>query len=255
MPSRAAATAPNHTLTNGLRVLERVARTHRDFSISELAADLTLPRSHVHRLVRTLVEAGYLAQDADTRKYRSDYHVLALAGPFAENLPLRVRGGPVLRKLSDDARASSYLAVLHQGVPLVVMSDLYRGKPAAHTLGLGTRLPRHASAFGKLFSALKRLPVEASELKRFTSATITTLRELRTELETIRRQGYSVNRLENNDAQYSFAAPVRGATDELLGAVGAAVPVKQVEARGEEHFIRLVVHAAKSLSGRMISEA
>lgn len=251
MPSRASAPQPNHTLTNGLRVLERVARTHRDFSIAELATELALPRSHVHRLLRTLVEAGYLAQDADTRKYRSDYHVLALAGPFAENLPLRVRGGPVLRKLSNDGRCASYLAVLHQGAPLVVMSDLYRGKPAAHTLGLGSRLNRHASAFGKLFVALKRLPIEASELKRLTPATITTLRELRAELETIRARGYSVNRRENNAELYSFAAPVRGATDELLGAIGAAVPVKQVETRGEEHFIRLVVEAAETLSRRI----
>jgi DNA-binding IclR family transcriptional regulator len=242
----------NHTLTNGLRVLECVARTHREFSVSELAATLALPRSHVHRLLRTLVEAGYVAQSADTRKYRSDFHVLALAGPLAENLPLRIHGGPVLRALSGAARSSSYLAVAHQNAPLIIMSDLYRGKKAAHHLGLGDRLPRHASAFGKLFLALQRSPVDAAELRRFTPNTITTLRGLRDELATIRRQGYSVNRREHGDSLFSFAAPVYGATGELLGGIGVAVPAEFVLARGEAHYIPLVVDAAATLSARSL---
>lgn len=247
-------TTPNHTLVNGLRVLERVARTHRDFSVSELAAELALPRSHVHRLLRTLVDAGYLTQSPDTRKYRSDYHVLALAGPFADNLPLRVHGGPVLRALSGNIRAASYVAVCHQGAPLVVMSDFYRGEKAAHHLGVGERLPRHASAFGKLFLALQRLPVEASELKRFTPATIMTLRALREELETIRHQGYSVNRRENNETLHSFAAPVYGPTGELLGGVGCALASALVDARGEEAYVDLVREAAGALSARLSAD-
>jgi IclR family transcriptional regulator, KDG regulon repressor len=250
MATRQLNPAPNHTLTNGLRVLECIARTHRDFSVSELAAELGLPRSHVHRLLRTLVDAGYLAQSVDTRKYRSDFHVLALAGPFAENLPLRIHGGPVLRTLSGNARSSSYLAVPHLDGPLIIMSDFYRGKKAAHHLGLGDRLVRHASAFGKLFLALKRLPVEAAELTRITPYTITTLRGLREELAVIRRQGYSVNRRENSESQFSFAAPVFGPTGDLLGGIGIAVAADLVVERGEEPFIRLVVDAAEALSAR-----
>jgi IclR family transcriptional regulator, KDG regulon repressor len=252
MATRQLNPAPNHTLTNGLRVLECIARTHRDFSVSELAAELGLPRSHVHRLLRTLVDAGYLAQSVDTRKYRSDFHVLALAGPFAENLPLRIHGGPVLRTLSGNARSSSYLAVTYLDGPLIIMSDFYRGKKAAHHLGLGARLVRHASAFGKLFLALKRIPVEAAELTRITPYTITTLRGLREELAVIRRQGYSVNRRENSESLFSFAAPVFGPTGDLLGGIGIAVAADLVVERGEEPFIRLVVDAAATLSASLL---
>lgn len=254
MPSSKQTTPLNHTLINGLRVLGHVARTHRGFTVSELAATLGLPKSHVHRLLRTLVDAGYVTQSPDTRKYRSDYHVLALAGPFAENLPLRVHGGPVLRTLSGATRSGAYLAVPHQGAPLIIMTDLYRGKKAAHHIGLGDRLSRHASAFGKLFLALKRLPIEAGELRRLTPFTITTMRAMREELETIRRQGYSVNRRENGEGQYSFAAPVYGEVGELLGGVGVAVSCESVEARGEEFFVKLVINAAKTLSACSLGE-
>lgn len=244
--------AANHTLVNGLRLLEVIAAGAGEFSVSELSKKMELPKSHAHRLLRTLLEAGYVAQSADTHKYRSDYRLLALAGPFAEQLPLRVHGGPVLRALSEAAQSSSYLAVLHQGAPLIIMGDRYRGVRPPHALGLGERLARHATAFGKLFLALKRLPVEAGELRRFTPCTITTLRELRAELAVIRRQGYSVNRRENSSGLYSFAAPVADATGVLAGAIGVAVPDVAVSRRGEEHFIGLVLKAAAELSGRAL---
>ncbi|MET0261588.1 MAG: IclR family transcriptional regulator [Rariglobus sp.] len=240
----------NHTLFNGLRLLELIAAGPGEFAVSDLAKTLGLPKSHAHRLLRTLLDAGYVAQSGDTRKYRSDFRLLALAGPFAERLPLRVHGGPVLRDLSEASQCSSYLAVLHQGGPLVVMSDRYRGLRPAHALDVGLRLERHASAFGKLFLALKRLSIEAAELKRLTPYTLTTLRELRAELVAIRRQGYSVNRRENSVELYSFAAPVYNATAVLVGAVGLAVPIAMVTRRGEDHFSALVTKAAASLSAQ-----
>jgi Transcriptional regulator len=251
-PSGTVTGAPNNTLRNGLRVLERIAGTHRDFAVSELAAALELPRSHVHRLLRTLVEAGYVLQSRDTRKYRSDHRILALAGPFADNHPLRIHGGPVLRSLSGAARAAAYLAVCHQGAPLIVMSDYFGGAKKPSHLGLGERLPRHASAFGKLFLALQRLDIPASELERRTPFTITTLRELREETEKIRRQGYSVSRGENTEAFYSFAAPVHGRAGELLGAIGLARKASAVDPREEKRLVGLVLKAADSLALRLV---
>jgi DNA-binding IclR family transcriptional regulator len=61
-----------------------------------------------------------------------------------------------------------------------------------------------------------------------------------------------VNRRENSEALYSFAAPVQGATGELLGGVGVAVPCPLVEARGEAAFVELVVNAARTLSARAL---
>lgn len=237
----------NHTLTNGLRVLERIAAECRAFSVAELSEALALPKSHVHRLLRTLLEAGYVTQSADTRKYRSDFRLLALAGPFAEAMPLRVQGGPVLRALAESTRSDAYLGVLHRGAPLVIMGDRYLGRTPAHTVAW-MHLSRHASAFGKLFLALKRLPVAALELQPITAATITTLRELNTELAMIRRQGYAVNRRENGDI-FSFAAPVKPPAGELLGAVGLAVSPALVECHGEDYFVHRVVESARTLSG------
>jgi IclR family KDG regulon transcriptional repressor len=239
----------NHTLMNGLRVLEYVSARYREVSVSELAEALDLPKSHVHRLLRSLVTAGYVTQSPDTRKYCADYRLLALAGPFAESLPLRRVAGPALRDLAETTQASCYIGVLHKGAPLVIMAEhpTTSGRPAQSVPW--SVLSRHASAFGKLFLALKNLPVEEAELKRITPLTIRTLRVLKAELAAIRKQGYAVNRRENGES-YSFAAPIRGQISGLLGAVGLALPVEPVERRGEGFFIRQVLDAARVISAQ-----
>lgn len=242
--------APNHTLVNGLRVLERLASVTEGCSVSALAAELGLPKSHAHRLLRTLLDAGYVAQSADTHEYRSDYRLLALAGPFAEGMLLRVQGGPVLRALSEATHGGAYLAVVHRGEPLIVMSDLYRGQSSPHALGLGQRLSRHASAFGKLFLALNRLAYRDDELTRFTAATITSRHALDEELVEIRRRDYSINRRENGPV-HSFAAPIRAATGELLGAIGIALDPSLVVRRGEASCIEVLLRASGQLESRL----
>lgn len=242
----------NHTLINGLRVLETIAGECRAFSIAELSEALALPKSHIHRLLRTLLEAGYVSQSADTRKYRSDYRLLALAGPFAEVIPLRVQGWPVLRALAEATESNAYLAVVHREAPLLIMSENHHTRLPTHRVEW-MHLSRHASAFGKLFLALKRLPIAAAELKRITPATITTLHELNSELATIRRQGYSVNRRENGDG-FSFAAPVHLSTGELVGAVGLAVAPALVDHHGEDHFTQRLLESARVLSAALPPE-
>ena len=236
---------PNRTLMNGLRVLEYLASEYREVSVTDLAQALNLPKSHVHRLLQSLVSVGYVSKCPDTRKYRCDYRLLALAGPFAESIPLRKYGGPVLRELSEATQASSYIGVLHQNAPLVMMEHLVTGPNQRIPWGW---LSRHASAFGKLFLALKRLPVNPVELQRFSSSTITSVEQLEQELALIRRQGYSVNRREGRANLYSFAAPICGEVGTLLGAVGLATSADVVEKRGEEFYIGHVVAAAEKLS-------
>src|SRR5690606_26135492 len=58
------------TLVKGLHLLERLAASPEPMGITELAADLDLVQSNVHRLLQTLMESGYVQQDALTRRYR-----------------------------------------------------------------------------------------------------------------------------------------------------------------------------------------
>ena len=60
----------NNTLYNGFKLLDFLAVSAELVSVKELAEHFQLPNSHICRLLKTLVETGYVEQDPATRKYR-----------------------------------------------------------------------------------------------------------------------------------------------------------------------------------------
>ena len=68
------------TLSRGLDVLEALARADEDgLGPSALGQRVNLDKATVTRLLRTLVEAGYVTQDETTRRYRLTGRILWLA--------------------------------------------------------------------------------------------------------------------------------------------------------------------------------
>ena len=60
-------------LGKGLAVLEAVASARGPVRVSHLAAELGMQKSSVHRVLQTLVEEGWLAQDARLPAFASGY--------------------------------------------------------------------------------------------------------------------------------------------------------------------------------------
>jgi DNA-binding IclR family transcriptional regulator len=60
-----AASAKVPSVQRALRLLERLAAQRQSMSMARLAAELALPKSSVHGLCATLLEAGYLRRQAD----------------------------------------------------------------------------------------------------------------------------------------------------------------------------------------------
>lgn len=55
------------SLHRALDLMEVVARNGGSMSISEISATTGLPLTTIHRLLRTLVERGYMSQSSDRR--------------------------------------------------------------------------------------------------------------------------------------------------------------------------------------------
>ena len=58
------------TTLKGLTVLEALVRSGESRSAGELAQELGLVRSNVHRTLQTLAHAGYVEANADSKKGR-----------------------------------------------------------------------------------------------------------------------------------------------------------------------------------------
>ena len=138
-----------------LDLLEIVGEAGGEIGLSELAARSGLPLPSIHRLVRTLVQRGYMRQLAN-RRYALGARLVPL-GQVAGTM-LGAWAQPVLTELVDALGESANLAVLdHDAV-------MYIGQvPSRHTMRMftepGRRVPAHCTGVGK--ALLSQLPDDA----------------------------------------------------------------------------------------------
>lgn len=143
----------NNTLANGLTLLAHLSRTAEPHSLTAIAEALRLPKSHVHRLLQTLVETGYAAQDAD-RRYRIGLRPLEISSALLSHHPLRRLALPLLHDAAAATGLDAILAVPADGVGLIVAAVSPGGRQRDPAAALGHRLGCPDTATGKLLACL-----------------------------------------------------------------------------------------------------
>ncbi|MGJ3242296.1 MAG: IclR family transcriptional regulator [Opitutales bacterium] len=142
----------NRTLGNGLRLLEAMATQPGPFGVRTLAQTLAVPDSHAHRLLQTLVEAGYVEQTVG-RKYRLTFRIFSLTAALADAHPYRRAGAPILRRLAEETGGGAVLTVWDSGQPLVILADSPGARKRRGGPDIGTRFHPLHSASGRAFLA------------------------------------------------------------------------------------------------------
>jgi IclR family acetate operon transcriptional repressor len=194
-------------------VLQCVKAAPEPLGVSDIARRLGLNVSTVYRLVRALEQAGFVEQDADTRRYRLGMAIAGLNRVLYHQRRFD-EARPELRRLREATGGHAVLA-LRDGDRAIVVSEL-PGDGGGDDVRGGERVanavPLHASAFGKVLLAFAAPPGDdpaaLEPLERFTEHTITALPRLREELTLVRRRGWALSSRELYPRQLTVAAPV-----------------------------------------------
>lgn len=210
-------------LAKGLRLLEAFDAAHARMTVTEAARQVDVSLASARRCLLTLCELGYLQTDG--KRYWLDHGALRISYAYAASTQLPRLFQPALDALSERSRESASLAVLHGGKVLIAARSTAR-RTMRIGLGVGSRLPLHCSAAGRSLllhrtDAQMRALLGAVPLERFTPRTLTTLRELRRELEASRERGYTVCDEEIELGVRSIAVPI----EDRHGATIAAMTI------------------------------
>jgi len=203
--------ATSSTALKALRVLEVVAAEPRAVSLSEVARSARLDKSVVHRMLGTLVYAGYIRQDPESRRYSLGYRVVTLSrNLLAENEVVRL-AREVLERFAADTGEGVHLAVL-DGTETVLVQRVKGSQLVAVDFQVGDRSELHCTSIGKALLAYQDTALidalVAKGLARRTANTIVDDSRLRRELEGVRRDGYAIDDREMYDNMRCIAAPV-----------------------------------------------
>lgn len=214
-----------------LSVLETVAWTGEPIGVTQIAASLKATKSAVFRHLQTLVDRGYLIQDADTNRYRlgSRAFLIGHLAPQSWDLARTLEGS--MRELRDKVGSAVVLSTPTPKGALVVSTI-----PGTHPIEIGVRpgseLSLHASAQGKVFLAFGPKPLADRVLQgpliALTERTIIAPGELADEITRIRAEGYATAPEETLLGCNALAVPIYDHRDALVASVALVGSIQHI---------------------------
>ena len=135
-------------LERGIAILRLYRRDRMRLAPAEVASELRIPRSTVHRLLRSLETLGMLKEEADGR-FALGPGVLALGFEYLASLDLAEVAAPVLAALRDQVGCSTHLVVLDRAN--IVFVARYPARAAvSSSFGVGFTAPARRTLIGRL---------------------------------------------------------------------------------------------------------
>lgn len=240
-------------LERGLNILSEFSRETQVLTAPELARRFKLPRSTVFRLLTTLENMGFIERDEGGRGYRLGLAVLRLGFEYLASLPLNELGMPVLERLSNESRHACNL-IVRDGRFIVYVARVAPPSPFVSAVSVGTRLPAHATVFGRVLLADLSLPelrelYPEARLEAFSSDTPRTVTELFDLVQQDRQRGHAVSEGFFEPNISTIAAPVHDYTGRVVAALGMTMNASRIEADEIGRIVAQVRAAAEELSG------
>ncbi|MDA7416057.1 IclR family transcriptional regulator [Xenophilus arseniciresistens] len=243
----------NNTLVKGLAIVELLAHSERALGLTEIAAELALAKSNVHRLLQALTEARYIVRDERSGRYVASIKLWELGSAVLSKLDLRVHAEQVMDELLLGTRETVHLSVL-DGDEVVYVHKLDSPNPVRAYTQIGGRAKAHCVATGKAMLAfhspamLERL---SQNLQAHTPRSIVDPARFLQEMARIRVQGFAHNRGEWNESVCGVASPVVDASGHVVAALGLSGPKDRFKPAQVKAFAPLVVEAAARISRRL----
>lgn len=244
------------TVGNALRLLETFHEVD-ELGVSELSRRLSLHKNNVFRLLATLEQHGYIDQSKQTEEYRLGARCLDLGRSYARSHKLLHCAGPVLDKLTEDVQESTHLAVL-KDYQVAHLDGRQPDRLVVTTSRVGTRLPAHSTALGKVLlgcahdrdrESYEREHVSSRGLSKHTEDTITDSHKLFEHLRSVSVHGFAVDMGEFEEGLHCVAAPVFGETGDLVAALSISGPsFRMPEAKIVKELSEVVMGSAYGLS-------
>ncbi|MQA79492.1 MAG: helix-turn-helix domain-containing protein [Streptosporangiales bacterium] len=252
MGNTGADSAGVQSVDRAVTILEIMAR-EGDVGVTEIAAELGVHKSTAFRLVNTLERRGLVEQDSDRGKYRLGVALLRLAGATQKQLDLVQESRVVTQRLAVEVGETVNVTVMSDGAALYI--DQAAGPSALQIHNwVGRRIPLHATSNGKVllaFHSYRRLSdVVRSPLERFTEHTVSSLRQLESQLATVRETGYAVAVNELELGLTAIAGPVYDSRGHVIASVSASGPGFRLEGRIDQ-VAASVVAAGEAISRRL----
>lgn len=220
-------------------------------SVSRLAERVQLPRPVVRRILLTFEHLGYVrVQDG---QWSLTARILELGAGYFASSSLPEIAYPVMGEVVARTGETCSLGVL-DGAEVIHVARVEERRPLPDAVRVGTRLPAHATAVGRVLlaslgpTALQEF-LDAGPRERFTPHTIVESLPLRQRLEEVLARGYDLSLEELHPGMIAAAVPV-----VVDGVAVAALTVSSTTMRSDaDTLVAEIVPVLREAAARIAS--
>lgn len=233
-----------------VKVITFLAECEQEIGVSEISRGTGINKNMVFRILNTLENEGWVY--CNGQKYSLTLLLFGLASKPISRLSLNTAATPVLYDLLNETGESTYLGVLKDDKVLYVQ-HLDGIKDVRVAGRLGGEYDLYCSAPGKVLLAYADddfiEEYTSRVLEKRTANSITEKNLLLKELESIRKNGYAIDKEEFGNGITCVAAPVFDYTGSVVGCVGnSAFTLNHDSQSVIERILSPVLKAAKEIS-------
>jgi len=227
--------------------------------VTEIAHELHMPKSGVHRVLQTLGRRHLITYDPISRKYSLGQAAVSLSQGYAARNDMQSMASQAVAELMRTTNETAALAIRRHGTVLYRAQSI-PDRELRLDLGLGRAFPLHVGAAGKAFLAflpngetqdyLERAVLQPQGLAAATSRTITDAAQLIDELQIARDRGWTSSREERLVGACAVAAPVFDYDGYPVSVLAVIGPTSRLRITDTD-LVAAVVGAAAELSTQM----
>lgn len=240
------------SVDRALHLLEIMAEEKREVELKELCKKTHINITTLYRLLWTLQNRGFIAQNPHTERYRLGLKLLQLGHAVIDQIELRKIALPFLEKLMEKTGETANLVVLDQG-EAVYIDKVESPASLRMFFRIGRQAPAHATGVGRVL--LAALPsekvteiIKSKGLCKLTENTITSPENLQKELERIRENGFAIDNEECEVGAKCIAAPIRDYTNQVVAAVSISGPSARLSEERLDDLVIVVKETASKIS-------
>jgi DNA-binding IclR family transcriptional regulator len=242
------------TVEKAVDLLFHLHSARAPLGVTALGRALGIPKSSAHRMLQSLRGRGLVECDA-RGQYRPGFGLLVLGLGVQDREPVVAAARPLLEA---EARAlgETFFLVVARGGELIVLDKVEGTGFLRAAPQVGSSVPVHATAVGKLFlafdgDAIARDSEEPSGgFEAFTPRTLIDPPSLKAAVDEARERGWACNRDEWIPGLSVVAAPVR-AGDRVYGAVAMAAASARFDELGGEALGEKLQTIARATAARI----
>ena len=240
---------------NVLRLL-RLFEDHEMIRVNQVAREMGLSRSTVHRMLATLSHHQFVEQDELSRAYKPGPALVDIGLSVVSKIEIRAISHTALVSLRDLTGETAHLGVMRGDTSVLFLDGVESDQIVRTGSRVGRILPAHSTATGKVLLAERtdeeiaaRYP--SGVLEAPTPRALTSLGELLEEIAEVRRLGYAVNHGESENGVGSVGMAVFDPAGEPRAALSVALPLNRWTEDTEERAAGALRSATAALGAHL----